>query len=732
MLRRWSVLSLLPLLVSSVTFAGAHPVAAPAMGSMPGVGSMAISSDGNSAITVFDRADAIYAVRVEDSAPPSQPFVIASILGYAKPYTLNAVWTGSMHWVSWADAGGTQVVRLHADGSVIDRFGIDLKLAFPRAAGSHQRVAFVGHAPGSYQVRAIVFDESGGVIAPEFTPIATFGHDFEIAPTITGFLITVSSHEGLEAARIAIDGQLVDSPPLVLERFGPSNVNENRSGAARIASDDDGSIVVWTTDRRNEPRRIRSARIDRDGTVSEVRDLGVATPRISIETAALNGPQFVVLLKDWLPEQNASYELFAVDRSGNRLSGTFRFADECGHASAIARTGSRQIVAWTRLFPNGSRVDATSFLFGAIPVSSGLESRTLALSRGEAIQKGGVVASDGTNWLASWIEVLAETTMVKAIPVSPEGMPLRVNPIVVRSTKSLLHDPRVVFSNGVYFIAWLEGWQLMLARVSHDGELLDPQPQRLSQTAADFGLVATDRAAAVVWSNEAENITSCEIAIVSSDGFTLNSNRINVDTPSIPGELLAHYLPQIVRHGDRLVIAYVLVRSNFPCQSGCPPVSKAEVRAVRFALGGYPADTRSWLLAADTVGFSLGTNGDEAVLVTRDTIRKLSIESDITAGPDLPMHFSGTHAWIESLPGRFVALYPFRGYVRLEPFTSGGTRPGPVRQIDGTRSNASSLAANDAGDVLVAFSRSSPRDQRVYVVLDDEMTLVTTRARPLR
>ncbi len=235
---------------------------------------------------------------------------------------------------------------------------------------------------------------------------------------------------------------------------------------------------------------------------------GVAQPSI-----ASNGSDFLVTWFKSLPGPEIAERGVRVQPDGTILDspalelGTFQ--GQSSPATVWTQTSylaARQVnqltskIYGTRVTSAGAVLDAPGVLISAEMVDN--SEWSVALARGTS------------NYLATWLDSRNGRQDVYAARITDAGGVLDDPAIEVRAVPGLKGRPAVEFGAGYYLVAWVEGRSLLLRRVrASDGAVLDPTPITLTGVGlsggafdplvafdgSNFLVVWTDRGVGAAW-----------------------------------------------------------------------------------------------------------------------------------------------------------------------------------------------------------------------------------------
>jgi MYXO-CTERM domain-containing protein len=421
-------------------------------------------------------------------------------------------WGGTSWLVTWNRLRRIQATRVAPTGAAMD--------ATPIAVGS-------GDVGEPYGGGSVAFDGSNWLVAFHGPPVTASDHPASAVPVV--------------GARVATDGSVRDSPPIVLSTAA------NRQSAASVARSDDAWLLAWE-DGRDGLNDVRAARLDDAGNALDpngivparsVNDTGPAfrdrvAPRVAwgrtswlmvwqeiIGDAASNiyaarigidgiiqAPTLVAKTNvdissglqvswggdSWLVVWARTYQVnidgARIDESGKLIGSTFSISNGNGTSASVAAGSGSWLVIWQSLYPScptpcgypiyGSRIGFDGTALDAVPLV--LSGPTL----------GKYVGDTGASWgAASWL-----VWWDSASSTQPHGF-ARVDPngdVHAASGFSMLPSDvgpiRAAWGGTSFLLTWSTGQNagtLSGARFTDDGTALDgPSAFSISETQLPF------------------------------------------------------------------------------------------------------------------------------------------------------------------------------------------------------------------------------------------------------
>lgn len=444
---------------------------------------------------------------------------------------------GTNHLIAWhATRGSTYLIRaarVSKQLTVLDPSGLTLDtgvgiISRPSVAsnGSSFVVAwddytnvFAAHlSPGGVVTGGAPFGVATGAAAERNPSVATDG---------TGYLVAWedqragSANADVYAARITGAGSLLD----------PGGFAVNTAAGVQfypvVAFDGVNYLAVWDDLGSGAGRSVRGSRITPQGAVLDTPSLDIWNPGSSsvIPELASDGTNVLVT---WRERPNAQYDVRGarVGRSGARLDAPFTITAAYNEQRApkVATDGANFLVLWNDARTSPAQVRALVLS----PAGTAIGPAGFAVAPGANAQWAGGVSFDGTNYLATWQEERGPATGwdVLAARISPQGAVLDPAGIPVAATADDEELPAVAFTSGHHLVVWhsASGASVRGARVLPDGTVLEPDGGFLIGAAVgSYSPPAVagrpDAGSLVAWEINA-NLGSADIvgAIVDPDG----------------------------------------------------------------------------------------------------------------------------------------------------------------------------------------------------------------------
>jgi MYXO-CTERM domain-containing protein len=505
----------------------------------------------------------IVGARVDATLTSLDPSGLLLATGTGQRWTGGIAFSGGAWLVGWSEPSAASVVRVGADGTVLDQTPTLVRLGeYPTLTGilptADGWVALTGSSVGLVGSRINAHGDATGStfqVTPGDTNSASLVDDGTHWLAVWN-RVTSSDTYGIEASDIFVRGMGTDvqgitpgSPGLLLTTVP----TQTRAPAVAFGKDD--FLLVWSDDRYPGPS-LWGSRVRRDG---ELRDgSGFPLQRGSVPAVASNG-------SDWL--------VASVDARANALQ-------------------------WSRVNASGSRA-ATG------------EHVRLNRIRGAAD-----IASNGKDWFIVWSEQkvsMPPIVSLMGVRLSGDASVLSLPVQIASDTPAFPFQaaPRVAFGSGGFLVTWREHGTILGARVDAEGSLLDATPISIADSPGSTDVPAPDVAAnarewLVTWQDARAGSPGIFGVRVDSRGNVLDPVPLTIaDGPAAERE------PAIARSGLGWMVAWG------------EPTNGQDVRAARVQSGGGLLDPGGFLVSEHPLwegSFALaeGRGGDHLVAYQRN------------------------------------------------------------------------------------------------------------------
>jgi hypothetical protein len=197
------------------------------------------------------------------------------------------------------------------------------------------------------------------------------------------------------------------------------------------------------------------------------------------------------------------------------------------------------------------------------PEGDVLDPEPIDITSANKDQEAPAVASDGAGFLVVWEDEQGDDNSIRGARVTGDGVVLDPEAIIVGQTTHSARTPDVAWSDSSYLAVWEDhaagrDVDLLAARVSTDGKVLDADPIQLSDAPGDqleASVSSGNGQFFVVWQDGRDGADDIVGARVASDGSVLDPEGIRL--VSSPGE---QGRPDIAWDGSSHLMAWIDVR----------------------------------------------------------------------------------------------------------------------------------------------------------------------------
>lgn len=450
-----------------------------------------IGFDGAGFMVAFTKAAAsvgVWGLRVgPDGTAVGTAFPISGPLGdkgQSPEIAFAAPWDSYL--VVWQAGNAVYGRRVRSDGAVL---GTSESMLSPGAKAWWPRVAF-GTAssgwtvtwagdPDLYSVRV---DAQGAVVgAPQVKVSAGDVGMPAVASNGSECLVVWYELNGswdIFGKRISVDGNVLDSQPRLV------SMTNNRQRTPAVAFDGTNHLVLWADDRNGT--ELRAARV---GATGEVLD------KVPIEVTSTPEPE---------------------------------------SAPDVAFNGTDYLAVWTRSAPPSAEIRAARIsTAGVVKDPSGI------LISASSNQGSPTVAALGSGFLVAWVGQAGESSDILGKRVAADGSLLDGGPIMIGTGPNEQTAPSASSDGKNYFVVWEEarpGWDVVGARVTADGLVIDPIPLGIGvhpyRSERDPDIAFDGSRYGVVWRDEPE--FKIQGAYVSTEGLVQTSFGVSGEEAAHP------------------------------------------------------------------------------------------------------------------------------------------------------------------------------------------------------
>lgn len=472
-------------------------------GILVGAGSRAaVTFDGTVFFVAWSDWTQTMAVRIspEGALLDGTPVVVSADGNWA--YPAIAAGPGQVLVVGETSAAGLVAVRVSGSGSVLDPVPI---VVSPESGdrraevvwdGSAYFVAWVDAPPAAIKAARIAPD--GSTVLPA-TPIVTggvgySGVDFVGLTASDGQLLLAWRNSPMPtdivATRLAPEGALLDTPPILLSR------SANHQVSPSVASDGASYLVAWT-DARSGNEEIWGRRFDLGGARMDATTLPISTGS-QYRTVPLVAWTSASYLVSWTDARNSTPGSYQTDVYAARMSASGVLLDADGlpiivepgwqAPKAMSCAGAACLITWAE--PNGSlhRVLAAWLdLDGAISDPPGIAT----LSSTARLYPLSSVACTAAGCLLVWVDQRSGAAELFGARFAPGAAPLDATGFAIATAPAVPTTPAVAHAGDAWLVAWVDGRDgaggIYATRVLDDGSVVAPAGAPLPAAAAATG-----------------------------------------------------------------------------------------------------------------------------------------------------------------------------------------------------------------------------------------------------
>ncbi|MEO0079883.1 MAG: hypothetical protein ABIK44_04315 [candidate division WOR-3 bacterium] len=336
--------------------------------------------------------------------------------------------------------------------------------------------------------------------------------------------------------RLADDGEFLIDTSI---SYVPARYEQD---SPATASDGTNYLVVWA-DRRSVTAdyHIYGARVAPQGVVLDPIGIPISiTANHHFSPAvAFGGTNFLVVWEDYRSGDTSDIYGARVTPSGVVLDPDgipIAIAANRQQLPAVAFDGTNYLVVWT----DDRRGIYSQDIYGARVTPSGvvLDPQGIPISTAGSFQNEAAVAFDGTNYLVVWVDGRNGEYDIYGARVTPGGVVLDPNGIIVSTAPEDQYEPAVAFAGTNYLAVWHDDrtgsyCDIYGARVTPQGTVLDPDGIHIS-TGADWmaypavGFDGTN--CLVVWQDRRSGFGDIYGARVTPNGVVLDTSGIQITT----------------------------------------------------------------------------------------------------------------------------------------------------------------------------------------------------------
>ncbi|HEY0590374.1 MAG TPA: hypothetical protein VGF40_01295 [Thermoanaerobaculia bacterium] len=643
---------LLLLALPSIAAAGQlHPVAAPGTGPMTGIASMvsaAFGPDGGVAVWRMGFAE-IWGAPLDRDGIPTGPArrILEEVNGADTPQVRYFRGEFLLWWIR----GTPRVSR-------IATLSPDLVPSEPRT------LAVSAPAPDAWNGDVSVVFTTAGTIQFLDRSFARLRAEPLDPATGSGVVGAVSLLDGSFAVVTA------GANGMFVQRFSPSGeplfaskIAEAGGGAGfwvprtQVATDGESLLVLWASG--TESAVLESILVRGNGTVARhTLSANQWKSMVRMELEWADGSYTVVVSAGtYAGQATDTLDLYAarVGPDGAKTEGFVPIAVRNGLETklAMARSGSRHVVLFHQ-----DDLGMDEILAVSLPTTGSLVRPQPALADGlvssaATPQAAASAASDGTGWLAAWVEYAANREEIRAVLLGPDGAPA-APPLTLGAVYRWIGLPVVAFNGVDYVVAWINGSGLVMRRVRTDGTAVDPDPVWIAPGGGTERPVMAPRDGIAL---VAQTVNSgIRGLLIHANGGASPPFAISpLPHEEGRGEWVSYERPVVAAGSDGFLVAWVERRTAFCVQPRCDSTTRAQAQLV--TREGAPRgplmrlDERAPRSAASAGGTYLLTFDSGHAVVIDAASAIASAVFPLTAGPATVFSSGGEYV----VPWRLIA-----------------------------------------------------------------------------
>jgi large repetitive protein len=510
----------------------------------------------------------------------STGFVVSS--STLNPYRPAVAFDGTnflVVWETYPNDGSSDIygARVAPSGEVLDTAGIAISTAdwyqvFAAVAfdGTNYLVVWENSTDDSCNVRGARVSPAGVVLDTAGIRISA-GAGFQACPAL--------SFDGTDFLVAWMDTRNDSAYDVYGARVTPAGVLLDTSGIAIctatgyqlypvLAFDGSNSLVVWGDMRSGTYCHVYGSRVTPQGDVLDTAGIAIAQPIYGggyFPSVIYDGSNFLAAWHEFRVGTGTDIRGARVTAGGVVLDTVgFAIADAEQNQSlpAAASAGTNSLVVW-----QDDRGGSTSHIRGARVSPDGvlLDSLGIVMLRTVSLdEECPAAACDGANFLVAW---QAGGWAIRGARVTADGTALDPSGLVIAQTGWRESHPALAFGGENFLVVWEDscgsrGWDIYGARVTPQGEVLDPAGFAVAQAGSDqwHPAVASDGTNyLVVWQDDRSGSTWSDVygVRVTPGGKVLDSAEI-----VISGAVHQQGFPAVAFDGVNFLVVWQDARSG--------------------------------------------------------------------------------------------------------------------------------------------------------------------------
>ena len=527
----------------------------------------------------------------------------------------SAVWNGTSYVVSWCseDESGTYAATVSRTGAIGEASKISNHCSVKLAANG-DRVLYAGSSgPSQFVIGGLLDLQARPVSAPTLLFGDITAHH-AITATNDGFALGTFGYGSTSLTRIDRDGDRRGVPIVVEGPYAPTSAYSEDGGI--IASDGENVLLAFHGSRSETMNEMRTAVVAADGTIRRpaasiltMTEAGGFANRVIPASVIWNGSAYIAGFEIVRNYSKSSAAWTRIGPDGARIDEVTALGDVDARHVRLASNDRENLVALTR----GPITSASVTPSYALADRNSLTPATPFLSAGRTLSAHVEIAIGAARdqYLAAWTEKHGNVWRVRASRVDRSGRYLDGTGILLGS--AVHSNAPAVGSDGTN---WLVVWgdsALRARRISSTGVLLDTQPIALGN----------GNEAAVAWANGSWMVVaSSEGALVAvpvaADGVagprrTLAQANFGKDTEEDP---TVRYTDPVVAYDGARFIAGAIHESSYFIGAIQPAWAEEQTFAMTSldANGAAFDDPPSLVAGCSASTLALATNGSTSSL----------------------------------------------------------------------------------------------------------------------
>ena len=395
---------------------------------------------------------------------------------------------------------GVWAIRLDWEGNRLDSLLISdtSNQKWPAIAFDGDSTCLVTWTLNNYDVYAARLTATGHLLDSVPFPVASSSSHDEFMPTVAFgngvYLVSWTSQDTemtarVKAIRVSANGAVLDTA-IFLSR------NDAHQFYSSVTFGDTCFLAAWT-ELGSSANSICAARISPSGSLMDTVPIQLSEgPEYGLNACcAFDGTSYLVAweVDDNMPMSGGTIYGRRITADGVPLDSGFirlRPANRACRCPSVDHDNSNFLISFTVF--DSATLGQSPCCVRISPQGTVLDSGILfpLLSADAQYRPSG--ASDGSDFLAAWIEDRAHGRIISAARITADGRVLDPVGFLVDTSSTGKYELGTAFGDSVYLVAWSDsqgaaGTDVYCARVGLDGTVLDPNGIRVCETTQDQG-----------------------------------------------------------------------------------------------------------------------------------------------------------------------------------------------------------------------------------------------------